>query len=55
MKRTVKAAVLLMCISLCAFGLFLLPKTDPAQEVSPGTELLPVKNPRSHRGIWLRV
>lgn len=54
MTRTVKAAVLLLCLSLCALGLILSLKGD-AREFSPETEFLPVENPQPSRGVGLRV
>jgi hypothetical protein len=54
MRRTIKAAVLIICFSACTIGLLLSPK-DTTQDTEMRTQVVPVKNQQSHRGIWLRV
>jgi P pilus assembly chaperone PapD len=54
MTRSTKAALLFVCFSLCALGAVLSP-TRHAQEPQRKSEMLPVNNHQSHRGIWLRV
>jgi hypothetical protein len=54
MRRTIKAAVLIICFSACTIGLLLSPK-NPAKDSDTATQVVPVKNQQSHRGIWLRV
>jgi hypothetical protein len=54
MTRTTKAAVLFVCFSLCALGAVLSP-TRNAPDPHRKSEILPVNNHQSHRGIWLRV
>jgi P pilus assembly chaperone PapD len=54
MTRSTKAALLLVCFSLCALGAVLSPTRNP-QDSQRKSEMLPVNNQQSHRGIWLRV
>jgi hypothetical protein len=54
MTRTIKAAVLLMCFLVCAVAALFSPK-DTAKDTETRTQLVPVNNQQSHRGIWLRV
>jgi hypothetical protein len=54
MTRTIKAAILFICISTCALAVVFSPR-ETASETLPQTQILPVKNQQPHRGIWLRV
>jgi len=54
MTRTIKAAVLLMCILVCTLGAFFSPQ-ETAPDRASKTQVLPVNNRQPHRGAWLRV
>jgi P pilus assembly chaperone PapD len=54
MTRTTKAALLIVCFSLCALGAVLSP-TRNALDPQRKNEMLPVNNRQPHRAIWLRV
>jgi hypothetical protein len=52
--RTIKAALLLIILSLCALGAVFAPR-EPARERDSKMRVTPVNNHQPHRGIWLRV
>jgi hypothetical protein len=54
MTRTVKAALVLLILSLCALGAIFSPK-ETIKEREPNTWLVPVNNVQPQRGVWLRV
>jgi hypothetical protein len=54
MNRSAKILVLLVSLSLCAIGGILSPKEN-AKESEPKTQIVPVNNHQSQRGVWLRV
>jgi hypothetical protein len=54
MTRTIKTAVLLVCLSLCALGLILSPK-GKREDREQSTQVVPVNNHKPTRGIWLHV
>jgi hypothetical protein len=53
MRRSIKAAFLLLVFSVCALGVVFSPK-GTAKEREPETQLLPVNNRAPHR-VWLRA
>lgn len=54
MTRTIKASVLFSIFALCALGAILSPKEKRENREQP-TQVVPVNNHQSHRGIGLRV
>jgi hypothetical protein len=54
MNRSAKILALLICISLCTIGVLLSPK-QTAKDGESKTQIVPVNNQQSHRGVWLRV
>ncbi|MEY2547866.1 MAG: hypothetical protein QOD64_448 [Verrucomicrobiota bacterium] len=54
MTRTIKAALLVFLLSLCALAAVFSPR-EPARERDSKTQVTPVNNHQRHRGIWLRV
>jgi hypothetical protein len=54
MTRTIKAALLVSLLSLCALAAVFSPR-EPARERDSKTQVTPVNNHQRHRGIWLRV
>ncbi|MEY2571936.1 MAG: hypothetical protein QOJ87_149 [Verrucomicrobiota bacterium] len=54
MTRTIKAALLVSLLSLCALAAVFSPR-EPVRERDSKTQVTPVNNHQRHRGIWLRV
>jgi len=54
MTRTIKASLLFSFFALCALGAIFSPKEKRENRDQP-TQIVPVNNHQSHRGIWLRV
>lgn len=54
MRRTIKAALLFSVFALCTLGAIFSPKEKRENREQP-TQVVPVNNHQSHRGIWLRV
>jgi hypothetical protein len=54
MTRTIKASLLFTVFALCALGAIFSPK-DMRENREQPTQVVPVNNHQSHRGIWLRV
>ena len=54
MTRTIKASLLFSIFALCALGAIYSPKQKGENREQP-TQVVPVNNHQSHRGIWLRV
>jgi hypothetical protein len=54
MTRTIKASLLFSVFALCALGAIFSPKENRENRKQP-TQVVPVNNHQSHRGIWLRV
>jgi hypothetical protein len=54
MTRTTKASLLFTVFALCAFGAIFSPKEKRENREQP-TQVVPVNNHQSHRGIGLRV
>jgi hypothetical protein len=53
MTRTIKASLLFSIFALCALGAIFSPKQNRGNREP--TQVVPVNNHQSHRGIWLRV
>jgi hypothetical protein len=54
MTRTIKASLLFSIFVLCALGAIFSPK-EKREDHEQSTQVVPVNNHQSHRGIWLRV
>jgi hypothetical protein len=54
MTRTIKASLLFSVFALCALGAIFSPKESRENREQP-TQVVPVNNHQSHRGIGLRV
>jgi hypothetical protein len=54
MTRMIKASLLFSVFALCALGAIFSPKENRENRKQP-TQVVPVNNHQSHRGIWLRV
>ena len=55
MTRTIKAALLVSILSVCALAAIFSPNETAKDDREPQTQFVPVNNPQPHRGIWLRV
>ena len=54
MRRTIKCALVLVTLAVCVLGIVFSPhEVSPERETK--THVVPVKNARPQRGIWLRV
>ena len=55
MTRTIKAALLVSILSVCALAAIFSPNETKKNDRESKTQVVPVNNPQPHRGIWLRV